>query len=246
MSVAVVVPVFRNAATLGPLRDRLAAALDGEDWALRLVVDGCPEGSGDVADALGRQDGRVRVTHLPRNVGQHAALAAGLRAEGDAAAWVVMDADLQDPPEAVADLLVRLRARPGVAGVFAGRRGTYTSPLRRVTGRLHRRVLHRLTGLPQDAGAFFALDARLRLAVLELCEAGAAPSVVAAAGVSGLPLASVPVTRCERPDGTSAWTSRARLRQGARTVAWAARRSLRSLPGRSASRPSHPPEPLVP
>lgn len=232
MTLAVVSPVYRNAATLAELRDRLDAVLRDEEWALHLVVDACPEGSGAVADGLARADPRVRVTHLERNGGQHAALVAGLRAAGDADMWVVLDADLQDPPEAVPALLGELR-RTASAGVFAGRRGVYTSRLRRASGGLHRRVLHALTGLPPDAGAFLALDARLRDAVLRAWDHQGAPSVVAAAGLSGLELTSLPVTRAERPVGVSAWTSRARVRQGLRTVTWALRaRSGTSQPPR--------------
>ena len=222
-SVAVVVPVYRNAATLPALVARLDAALTG-DWRLRLVVDACPGGSGAVADALAATDHRIRVSHLPCNVGQHRAIVHGLVAEADAGAWVCMDADLQDPPEAIPLLLSTLDER-GVAGVFAGRRGAYESVGRRVTGTLHRRVLTALTGLPVDAGAFFAMDRSLRDAVVAGLRNRGAPSVVVAAGRSGLPLTSVPVRRDVRAEGRSAWTSRARLRQSAGTLWWAARQS---------------------
>jgi undecaprenyl-phosphate 4-deoxy-4-formamido-L-arabinose transferase len=110
--VVVVVPVHRNAATLAPLVERLGAALEGVrgGWSVRLIVDACPEGSGPVAAAPAVRDAHVRVTWLDRNVGQHAALTQGLLAEPDAAVWVCMDADLQDPPEAVPALLDRLAA----------------------------------------------------------------------------------------------------------------------------------------
>ena len=221
-SVAVVVPVYRNAATLPALAARLGAALSGIAWRLRLVVDACPEGSGAVADALAAADPRIRVSHLPCNAGQHRAIVHGLAAEGDADAWVCMDADLQDPPEAVRLLLSTLD-EGRVAGVFAGRRGAYESLGRRVTGTLHRRVLTALTGLPADAGAFFAMDRPLRDAVVAGLLKRGAPSVVVAAGTSGLPLASVPVRRDVRTEGRSAWTSRARLRQSAGTLWWAVR-----------------------
>jgi glycosyltransferase involved in cell wall biosynthesis len=214
----VVVPVHRNAATLAELVARLAAALDGRDWGVLLVVDGSPDDSAEVAAGLSSADPRVRVAVLQQNVGQHLALALGLERCPDAQAWVCLDADLQDPPEAVPLLLDRLAAG-GVDAVFAGRRGTYEGPLRLLTGRAHRALLARLTGLPPDAGAFLALGPRARTAVL----AAQAPSLVAAVGAARLPVASVPVTRDARGHGTSAWTARARLRQSARTLAWALR-----------------------
>ena len=219
--VAVVVPVYRNAATLRPLAGRLADALDGRDWRLRFVVDASPDDSARVGQELAAGDPRIAVTVLAENVGQHAALAAGLAAEADADAWVCLDADLQDPPEAVPLLLDRL-ARGDVEAVFAGRRGAYESRGRRFTGGLHRRVAAALTGLPADAGAFLALGPAVRSAVLPAMAAGA-PSVVLAVGRSGRPAVSVPVARDRRTEGTSAWTWRARLSQSVRSLRWALR-----------------------
>jgi polyisoprenyl-phosphate glycosyltransferase len=222
MSIAVVVPVYGNAATLRPLAERLATALDGRDWWVRLVVDASPDDSADVAAALAAGDPRIAVTALPVNVGQHAALAIGLAAEPGAAAWVCLDADLQDPPEAVPLLLDRL-ARGDVAAVFAGRRGSYESPVRRLTGTAHRRLAARLTGLPADAGAFLAMDAGVRDAVVTAVRDEGAPSVVLAVARAGRPVTSVPVVRDRRPEGRSAWTGRTRLRQSVRSLAWATR-----------------------
>ncbi|MGY1803733.1 glycosyltransferase [Blastococcus sp. SYSU D00922] len=220
--VAVVVPVYGNASTLGPLAERLAAALADRTWRLRLVVDASPDDSSAVAGALAAADPRIAVTDLPVNGGQHAALARGLADEAGADAWVCLDADLQDPPEAVPLLLDRLSAGD-VGAVFAGRRGAYESPARRLTGTLHRRVAARLTGLPPDAGAFFAMDARVRAAVLTAMTTEDAPSVVLGVARAGVPVASLPVHRDPRPSGRSAWTTVARVRQSARSLAWAAR-----------------------
>jgi polyisoprenyl-phosphate glycosyltransferase len=146
-------------------------------------------------------------------------LAVGLAAEADADVWVCLDADLQDPPEAVPLLLDRL-ARADVAAVFAGRRGAYESLGRRLTGTLHRRVAARLTGLPPDAGAFLAMGPAVRTAVLAEMAAGA-PSVVLGVARARLPVTSVPVVRDVRAVGRSAWTARARLRQSLRSLGWA-------------------------
>ncbi|MGY1827091.1 glycosyltransferase [Blastococcus sp. SYSU DS0541] len=219
---AVVVPVYGNEATLAELAERLAVALAGRSWRLRLVVDASPDDSTAVARALAAGDGRIAVTELAVNVGQHAALARGLAEEAAADVWVCLDADLQDPPEAVPLLLDRL-ATGDVAAVFAGRRGRYESPLRRFTGTLHRRVAGRLTGLPPDAGAFLAMGPDVRAAVVPAVQERGAPSVVLAVGGSGRPVASVPVVRHRRPSGRSAWTARARVRQSLRSLTWAAR-----------------------
>ncbi|MET0741421.1 MAG: glycosyltransferase [Candidatus Nanopelagicales bacterium] len=216
--VSAVVPVHGNEGTLEPLTHRLAAVLTGYDWRLRFVVDASPDGSAVVASSLAARDPRVAVTTLDVNVGQHRALARGLADEADADAWVCLDADLQDPPEAVPSLLRRL-AVGDVAAVFAGRRGAYERRLRRWTGRLHRRAVAALTGLPPDAGAFLAMGGRARDAVL----AADAPSIVVAIGASQLPVVSLPVARDVRPVGRSAWDGRTRLSQSVRSLLWTAR-----------------------
>jgi hypothetical protein len=215
--VAVVTPVYGNEATLPELVRRLDAALDGRSWRLRMVVDASPDASLAVARRLAAADSRLLVTALDANVGQHRALARGLADEDDAVAWVCLDADLQDPPEAVPVLLDRLAAGD-VGAVFAGRRGTYESRGRMTTGRIHRAVMGRVFGLPPDAGAFVAMGPAAHHAVVSL----GAPSIVAAIGASRVALASVPVDRHRRPSGRSAWTSAGRVRQSVRTVAWSA------------------------
>jgi mannosyltransferase len=224
-TVAVIVPVYRNAATLPALVARLDAALIERAWRLRLVVDASPDESADVARDLAATDPRVAVTVLEHNIGQHRALERGLDEEADAVAWVCLDADLQDPPEAVPALLDGLSAGRADA-VFAGRRGAYEGRLRRLTGVAHRRAVALLTGLPADAGAFLALGPRGRDAVLDT----RAPSLVAAIGAARLAVRSIPVARAPRAEGRSAWSAAARWRQSLRTLWW-----LR--PGRSAAWP---------
>ena len=80
-----------------------------------------------MARALAAADPRIAVTVLAVNVGQHAALATGLAAEPAADAWVCLDADLQDPPEAVPLLLDRLARGDVGGGVRRPARGA-TSP----------------------------------------------------------------------------------------------------------------------
>lgn len=221
MNVAVVTPVYLNAPTLAELHRRLAVALDGHTWTLRFVVDASPDDSLAVAAGLAATDSRLRVTALTRNAGQNRALLAGLAAPDDGAgAWVCLDADLQDPPEAVPALLDRL-AQGDAGVVFAGRRGAYESRARLFTGAVHRTAMARLTGLPPDAGAFLAMDrpSRDRLVVLD------PPGIVAGVGAAGITCASVPVERAARPTGRSAWTAQARVRQSAQSLAWAWRRS---------------------
>jgi glycosyltransferase involved in cell wall biosynthesis len=227
VTVAIVTPVYGNEATLAALAERVAVALAPCPWRLRYVVDASPDDSLAVARRLASSDERVAVTALAENIGQHRALTRGLLDEADAAAWVCLDADLQDPPEAIPLLLERL-AVGGVAAVFAGRRGRYEPWGRSFAGRLHRRLMARVTGLPPDAGAFVAMGPDARAAILRL----RGPSIVAAIGVSGVPVTSIPLERSTRTAGTSAWTWPARARLSARTLAWATRAQVAGRAGK--------------
>ena len=218
--VAVVTPVYGNAPTIEELTHRVETALDQipARWSLRFVVDASPDDSLAVARRLAATDLRLSVTSLTANVGQNRALLTGLGAEedGGADAWVCLDADLQDPPEAMPALLARL-AQGDVSVVFAGRRGAYESRSRLVGGKVHRAAMARLTGLPADAGAFLAMDRAARDTLLHLSP----PGIVAGIGAARIPATSVPVVRAPRASGRSAWTAAARLRQSGRTLAWA-------------------------
>jgi len=106
--VSVIVPVYGCAGCLVALHDRLAAVLGATDWELVLIDDCSPDASWAILEDLSETDERVRALRLSRNFGQHAAITAGLaEARGD---WVVvMDCDLQDPPEEIPRLLATAR-----------------------------------------------------------------------------------------------------------------------------------------
>ena len=211
--VSVVVPVYRNEATLRELHRRLALALEPETFELVFVDDASPDGSRAELRQMAAADPRVVLVELDRNGGQQRALLRGLReARGE---WAVtLDADLQDPPEAIPLLLA---ARGGADVVFAARRGRYESRGRMLTSRAYKRVLHAVGGVPADAGSFVALNRGAIERVLELD----GPSLPALIGAAGVRVASVPVVRAPRPDGRSAYSAGARVRVAARTLRWA-------------------------
>ena len=212
--ISVVLPVYRNEESLAELHGRLTAVLADEEHELVFVVDGSPDGSKEALERLARRDPSVHVLALPRNRGQQRAILDGLAAaRGDAV--VVMDADLQDPPEAIPALRA---ASGGFEAVFAGRRGLYESPGRLTTSRFFKRLNHLLCGVPVDAGAFVLMQRRMVDAVLGL--RGPAPVLTSMIGLTGLPTASVPVERAPRARGHSAYTASGRLRAGLRGVAW--------------------------
>jgi glycosyltransferase involved in cell wall biosynthesis len=106
---SVVAPVYNEDGTVGEFFTRVCAALDGLPFELILVNDGSTDGSALVLDQIAAGDPRVRVVHLSRNFGHQTALTAGLdHATGDAV--VMLDADLQDPPELIPTMLDHWRA----------------------------------------------------------------------------------------------------------------------------------------
>jgi glycosyltransferase involved in cell wall biosynthesis len=215
VEVTVVLPVHRNRATLAELHRRLAAALAGASlrYELIFVDDACPEGSGAAIDELAARDPRVRGISLSRNVGQQRAAWLGLAAARGAWA-VVMDADLQDPPEAIPALLSA--ATPGVDAVLAAWRGRYEGKGRLVTSRIFKTLREKLTGYPRDAGMFLALRRPLVAEILR--NDVPHPFLPSLVGLSGRPFATVPVERAARPGGGSAYSRAARLLRAAREL----------------------------
>ena len=215
--VSVIAPVYRNADSLDELHRRLVAVLEGlgRPFELVFVDDASPDDSGRVLRRLADADARVRVLTLVRNEGQHCAVLRGLAAaRGDD--LIVLDSDLQDPPEAIPSLLAA--ADSGVAAVFAGRRGSYESAGRLRTSHLFKRVNRLLCGVPVDAGLFVLLRRPLVERLLEL--SGPPPHVVSMIGLSGLRMHSIPVERAKRPLGSSAYSARRRFAAATRALGW--------------------------
>jgi dolichol-phosphate mannosyltransferase len=97
---SVVAPVYNEEATLQAFYERVCSVLEGLPFELILVNDGSKDSTGELLSDLAERDTRVRVVSLSRNFGHQAALTAGLdHARGDAT--VMLDADLQDPPELI-------------------------------------------------------------------------------------------------------------------------------------------------
>jgi glycosyltransferase involved in cell wall biosynthesis len=215
MDVTVVVPVFRNADTIAALARRLCAALGSAfgEFRVLFVVDASPDASWDVVRDLAAQDARISGLLLDRRVGQHAAALMGL---GSAASrwFVVMDADLQDPPEAVPLLLARARELGGT--VFASRNGRYERWDRLVTSRVYKTVLRCVSGVPESVGTFFVVDAGVADAMRRTRVSS--PQAVILAHHCSPAWDVVAVTRAQRAVGRSAYSSTARVRIALRSL----------------------------
>ena len=102
--ISVVAPVFNEVDGLAEFHRRVAAVLAGMHYELVLVNDGSTDGSAELLEDLAAADPAVRPVHLSRNFGHQAAVTAGIDASRGAAV-VTIDADLQDPPEVIPELV---------------------------------------------------------------------------------------------------------------------------------------------
>ena len=146
-AVSVVVPAYNEAAGLDIFHRRLLRALaDIETWDVIYVNDGSTDTTLPVLEALHHASGQVAVVSLSRNFGKEIAVTAGLdHAAGDAV--VIIDADLQDPPEVIIDLVACWRA--GFDMVYAKRRSRAGETwLKRATARAFYRLMQ-YTGRPE-------------------------------------------------------------------------------------------------
>jgi dolichol-phosphate mannosyltransferase len=167
---SVVAPMMDEEDTVEPFLARVRAALDGVTFEVILVDDGSTDGTVTAMEAAAAADPRVKIVSLSRNFGHQPALTAGLEhASGDAV--VMLDGDLQDPPEVIPQMLERWRE--GVDVVYAVRQQRLGETVfKRVTARGFYKVFRRLTrmDLAVESGDFRLMDRRALDALLAMPE----------------------------------------------------------------------------
>ena len=169
----VVVPVYNEEQALDAFVARLRPVLDGTgaDYEVVMVDDGSVDATPALLTSVRRTWPQLRVIRLRRNAGHQAALTAGLdRCDAD---WVVtIDADLQDPPELIPELLAAAR-RDDADVVYAVRDDRRTdSAFKRITAGLYYRIMRRVAGpsVPSHAGDFRLISAEVVAALRDLPE----------------------------------------------------------------------------
>lgn len=172
-SVEIVVPFLNEEENLPLLIKRLESALAYTEinWSVLLVDDGSTDGSAQWALEAAQKGPRIRLLRLSRNFGHQLAITAGMD-HSRADAVVIMDADLQDPPEVVPKLVAQwLSGSDVVYAVRASRDGESIS--KRVLAAAFYRIFRRLAKLnaPPDAGDFRLLDKRVVAVLREVREA---------------------------------------------------------------------------
>jgi glycosyltransferase involved in cell wall biosynthesis len=160
---SIIAPIFNEFENIPELYRRLRdvmSSLPGT-WELILVDDGSTDGSTDAIRALAQQDKHVRPVIFARNFGHQPAITAGWDfARGQAI--IIMDADLQDPPEIIPDLIARWREGYEVVyAVRAEREGE--TWFKKTTAALFYRIVRRITDvkIPMDAGDFRLMDRKV-------------------------------------------------------------------------------------
>ena len=162
-TLSVVAPCFNEEGVLHELYRRISQVLDGsgETWELVLVNDGSRDRTPEIMRELHAQDERVKVVDFARNFGHQIAVTAGMDyAQGDAV--VLIDADLQDPPELILEMLAKWREGYEVVyAIRAERKGE--TWFKEFTAKMFYRIIYKITDIdiPMDTGDFRLMDRKV-------------------------------------------------------------------------------------
>jgi glycosyltransferase involved in cell wall biosynthesis len=203
--ISIVVPAFNEQEVLPEFRRRMMSVADTLDLRVEMIFvnDGSYDNTFAVMQELRAQDPRIAVIDLSRNFGKEIALTAGLdHAQGDAV--IVIDADLQDPPELIPELLKHWRE--GYDVVYAKRTEREgESALKKLTAHLFYRVIQRFgrVRMPEDTGDFRLLSRRAVESLTKLREHHRFMKGLFA--WIGFPQIAVPYRREPRFSGKTKW-----------------------------------------
>jgi polyisoprenyl-phosphate glycosyltransferase len=205
-TLSIVVPAYKEEPNIDLCYERLRDVLEHLDvnWELIFSVDPSPDRTEELILALRARDPRVKMLRFSRRFGQPMATLAGLEAaNGDAV--IVIDCDLQDPPELIPKLVQRWR--DGFDVVYAQRRTRAGETLpKRIVARLGYRLINRIAEveIPANTGDFRLMSRRVVDNVTALKEHhGFLRGLV---GLVGFPQTSVPYDRDARAAGTSKYS----------------------------------------
>lgn len=169
---SIVAPVFNEEEGLGEFHRRIAAVMDQLDGPCELVLvfDGSRDRSPEIGRELRAKDPRVKIVDFARNFGHQIAITAGVDyAEGDAV--VIIDSDLQDPPEVIFDLVAKWKE--GYEVVYAQRKSREGETwFKLFTASLFYRLIGSVSSIsiPRDTGDFRLIDRKVVLVMRQLRE----------------------------------------------------------------------------
>ncbi len=161
--ISIIAPIFNELENLPILYQRISEVMEksGSDWELLLVDDGSTDGSTDIIRELAEQDTKVKPIIFARNFGHQIAVTAGLDYSlGDVV--VIIDSDLQDPPEVILDLLEKWQEGYEVVYAVRAEREGETF-FKKITASLFYRLIFRITDvkIPLDTGDFRLMDRKV-------------------------------------------------------------------------------------
>jgi glycosyltransferase involved in cell wall biosynthesis len=160
---SIVAPIFNEIDSMHTLYERVSEVMDqaGESWEFVMIDDGSSDGSTEAILDLKKKDSRIVPVIFARNFGHQIAVTAGLdHSKGEAV--IIIDADLQDPPEVILDLIGKWRE--GYEVVYAVRsKREGESWFKLITASIFYRLIQRITdvNLPMDSGDFRLLDRKV-------------------------------------------------------------------------------------
>jgi dolichol-phosphate mannosyltransferase len=158
---SIVAPVWNEIDSLPEFIKRVSKAMGKRQWELLIVDDGSTDGSDKVLEEAAKQDKRIKPLLFARNFGHQTAVTAGMdHANGDAV--IIIDADLQDPPEVIPELIAKWEeGNEVVYAVREERKGE--SFFKRITAKFFYRLINRITAIdiPLDTGDFRLMDRRV-------------------------------------------------------------------------------------
>jgi glycosyltransferase involved in cell wall biosynthesis len=169
---SIVAPVFNEAETLPHFYERVIRVMEdiGEPFEIVLINDGSRDKTYSILQEIHEKDARVRVIDFSRNFGHQIAISAGLDyAQGDAV--VVLDSDLQDPPEIIPELIARWKDGAEVVYAQRAKRKGETF-FKLATAAAFYRLIQRITAIniPSDTGDFRLLDRQVVDALVKMRE----------------------------------------------------------------------------
>ena len=169
---SVVVPLYNEEEVIGETYKRLTAVMEGENipYEIVMVNDGSRDATEELARAICAADKRVKLINFSRNFGHQTAITAGMDAAGGQCV-VVIDADLQDPPEVIPEMLEKWRS--GIDVVYGKRISREGETFfKKFTAKMFYRTLNKMTDvdIPVDTGDFRLIDRKVKDALLQVRE----------------------------------------------------------------------------
>jgi polyisoprenyl-phosphate glycosyltransferase len=169
---SIVAPIYNEEGNIQVLYDRICSVMDStrEPWELVTINDGSRDRSLEMLEELSSKDSRIKVVNFARNFGHQIAVTAGLDyTSGDAV--IIIDADLQDPPEMILEMIERWKA--GYQVVYAVREERKgESWFKLLTAKIFYRLIYRITDvdIPLDTGDFRLMDRKVVQALQSMRE----------------------------------------------------------------------------